>query len=58
MGYGTSAETRAVAINAGALFLAAGMAETIRDGTELALRTIGSGEPAKRLKQLVAISNG
>ncbi len=58
MGYGTSAETRAVAINAGALFLAAGMAETIRDGAELALRTIGSGEPAKRLKQLVAISNG
>jgi anthranilate phosphoribosyltransferase len=58
MGYGSPAETRAVAINAGALFLAAGMAETIRDGTELALRAIGSGEPAKRLRQLVAISNG
>ena len=39
-----------MAINAGALFLAAGMAEPIRDG-RLALRTIGSGEPAKRLKR-------
>jgi anthranilate phosphoribosyltransferase len=57
MGYGTSAETRAVAINAGALFLAAGISGTIRHGTELALRTIGSGEPAKRLKRLVAITN-
>jgi anthranilate phosphoribosyltransferase len=57
MGYGTSAETRAVAINAGALLFTAGMAGTIRDGAELALRAIGSGEPARRLKQLVAITN-
>lgn len=57
LGHGTSAETHAVAINAGALFLAAGMAGTIRDGADLALRAIHSGEPAKRLHQLVAITN-
>jgi anthranilate phosphoribosyltransferase len=58
MGHGTTAETQAVAINAGALFLAAGMAETIREGAELALRAIHSGEPERRLRQLVAITNG
>ncbi|MGE0179808.1 MAG: anthranilate phosphoribosyltransferase [Sphingomonas sp.] len=58
MGYGISAETRAVALNAGALFLVAGMAETMKEGTEIAIRTIGSGEPYKRLRSLVEITNG
>lgn len=57
MGYGTAAETNAVAINAGTLFLAAGMVRTIRAGADLAVRTLQSGEPAKRLAQLVAITN-
>lgn len=58
MGYGTATETRAVALNAAALFLTAGMVATIRDGADLALCTIGSGEPARRLQQLVDITNG
>ncbi|MGQ0588329.1 MAG: anthranilate phosphoribosyltransferase, partial [Sphingosinicella sp.] len=57
MGYGTSAETRAVALNAGALFLTAGMVETLREGAELAIRTIGSGLAHKKLVQLAEITN-
>ena len=38
MGYGTSAERRAVALNAGALLLTAGKAESLKQGVELALR--------------------
>lgn len=57
MGYGASAETRAVALNAGALFLTAGMAETLREGTELALQTLGSGRAYKKLSRLVEVTN-
>ena len=57
MGYGTSAETRAVALNAGALFLTAGMAETIGEGVELAIRTLASGAPHKKLKRLIELTN-
>ena len=57
MGYGTSAETRAVALNAGALFLTAGMAETIAEGVELAIRTLASGAPHKKLKRLIELTN-
>lgn len=57
MGYGTSAETRAVALNAGALFLTAGMVETLREGAELAIQAIGSGLPFKKLARLAEITN-
>ena len=57
MGYGASAETRAVALNAGALFLTANMVETLREGAELALQTIGAGLPHKKLAQLAEITN-
>lgn len=57
LGYGTSAETRAVALNAGALFLTAGMAETIGEGVELAIRTLASGAPHKKLKRLIELTN-
>lgn len=57
MGYGTSAETRAVALNAGALFFTAGMVETIAQGVELAIRTLASGAPHKKLKRLIELTN-
>jgi anthranilate phosphoribosyltransferase len=58
MGCGTSAERRAVALNAGALLLTAGKAESLRQGVERALEAIGSGRPMRCLKALVEISNG
>jgi len=57
MGYGTSAERRAVALNAGALLLTAGKAATLKEGTDLALGAIGSGRALKCLNMLVEISN-
>ncbi|HST37415.1 MAG TPA: anthranilate phosphoribosyltransferase [Allosphingosinicella sp.] len=58
MGYGTSAERRAVALNAGALLMTAGKAETLKEGAELALRAIGSGGALRALNGLIEISNG
>jgi anthranilate phosphoribosyltransferase len=57
-GYGTRTEMQAVAINAGALLLTAGKAATLGDGAALALDTLASGAPYRRLEALVAISNG
>ena len=57
MGYGTSVETAAVALNAGALLMTAGLAGTILEGADLARQTIASGEPHRRLEALVAITN-
>jgi anthranilate phosphoribosyltransferase len=58
MGYGTSAERRAVALNAGTLLMVAGRADTLKEGAELALRAIGSGGALRALKGLIEISNG
>ncbi len=58
MGYGTSAERRAVALNAGALLLTAGKAATLKEGVDQALGAIGSGRALKGLNGLIEISNG
>lgn len=58
MGYGTSAERRAVALNAAALLMTAGKAGTLKEGAELALRAIGSGGALRALNGLIEISNG
>ncbi len=55
-GRGRSADRDAVAINSAALFLAAGMAETLRDGVALAHSTLATGEPFRRLQALAEIS--
>jgi anthranilate phosphoribosyltransferase len=57
MGCGTSAERRAVALNAGALLFTAGKAESLRQGVERAREALGSGRPYRCLKALVEISN-
>jgi anthranilate phosphoribosyltransferase len=58
LGYGTAVETAAVALNAGALLMTAGLAATIGDGADLARQAMASGEPHRRLEALVAITNG
>jgi anthranilate phosphoribosyltransferase len=57
MGYGTAAEEAAVALNAAALLLTAGMVEDLADGVDVARRSLASGEPFRRLRALVEISN-
>jgi anthranilate phosphoribosyltransferase len=57
MGYGTSAERRAVAMNAGALLFTAGKAASLKEAVDLALQILGSGRGLKVLKALVEISN-
>lgn len=57
LGYGTAAETAAVAINTAALLLTAGLAETLTEGVDLARQALASGEPHRRLEALVAITN-
>ena len=56
-GYGTSVERRAVALNAGALLLAAGKAPSLKDGVDLAMQTIGSGKPRRVLEAFVELSH-
>lgn len=58
MGYGTQAERDAVALNAGALLMTAGLAGDLKQGVQLAQATMGSGRPLAVLKSLVEISNG
>jgi anthranilate phosphoribosyltransferase len=58
MGFGTSAERRAVALNAGALLLTAGKAESLKQGVERALEALASGRPLRCLEALIEISNG
>lgn len=58
MGYGTSAERRVVALNAGALLLTAGKAATLKEGVDQALGAIGSGRALRCLNGLIEISNG
>ena len=57
-GRGSRAEREAVALNAGALLMTAGLAGDFRDGVALALDTIGSGAPARTLAALVELTHG
>ena len=57
LGYGTATEAAAVALNAGALLMTAGLAETLSEGAALARDALASGEPARRLQALVDITN-
>jgi anthranilate phosphoribosyltransferase len=58
MGHGTAAESAAVALNAGALLMVAGLAADFGGGVELARRTLATGEAFRRLQALAAITNG
>jgi anthranilate phosphoribosyltransferase len=58
MGYGDEAETEAVALNAGALLMTAGLAADLREGTERAMDAIRASEPYRRLKLFVEASHG
>jgi anthranilate phosphoribosyltransferase len=57
-GQAPAAEAETVALNTGALLMTAGLAADLREGTALALDTIRSGEPHKRLTAFVELSNG
>ena len=56
-GQGQDAEVDAVALNAGALLFAAGLASGLRDGVEAARDAIASGEGHRRLRLLVEATN-
>jgi anthranilate phosphoribosyltransferase len=58
LGHGTQAERNAVALNAGALLATAGKAGDLKQGVELALATIGSGQALATLKALIEVTNG
>lgn len=58
MGYGLDAETEVVALNAGALLMTAGLAGGLREGTEMALDALRSGEAHQRLKLFVEATHG
>jgi anthranilate phosphoribosyltransferase len=58
MGYGVAAETDVVALNTGALLLTAGLAADLREGVDLALQALASGEAYRRLKLFVEASHG
>jgi anthranilate phosphoribosyltransferase len=57
-GRGNLTENDAVAINAGALLMTAGLAADLREGSDLALQALASGRPARLLAGLVEISRG
>ncbi len=57
-GRGSAEDAAAVAINAGALLMTAGLAVDLREGADLSLQALASGEPARRLQGLIEISNG
>ncbi len=57
MGFGTKAEQEAVSLNAGALLMTAGKADSLREGTALAFQALASGAPARVLAALVEITN-
>jgi anthranilate phosphoribosyltransferase len=44
-------------MNAGAALVVAGKAKDIKEGTQLAAKSVDSGEAKKRLDRLVAVSN-
>ena len=57
-GRGSKGETDLVAINAGALLITAGLAATIREGTELALDALATGRAGQVLDAYIEASNG
>lgn len=57
MGHGLVPEAHVVALNAGALLMTAGRAESLSEGTDLALQTIASGAPYRTLKAFVDATN-
>ena len=56
-GRGSAAEVDAVALNAGALVFAAGLAPGLAEAVAAAKETIGSGAACQRLEKLVEITN-
>ncbi len=58
MGYALPAESDVVALNAGALLMVAGLAEDLREGVEMALAALRSGEAYRRLKAFVEATRG
>ncbi|MFC7498971.1 anthranilate phosphoribosyltransferase [Enterovirga sp. GCM10030262] len=58
LGNAPAAENQVVALNAGALLMIAGLAVDLREGTDLALQALASGEPHKRLKAFVDATHG
>lgn len=57
MGYALPAENEAVALNAGALLMTAGLAADLREGVAMALDSTFSGEAYRRLKLFVEATN-
>jgi anthranilate phosphoribosyltransferase len=57
MGQGSSEERNAVALNAGALLMTAGIVSNLRLGVTLALDTLLSGRAMRNLRHLVEITN-
>ena len=57
-GGGSRADREAVALNAGALLMTAGLAADFRDGVALALDTLASGAPVRKLQALVELTHG
>jgi anthranilate phosphoribosyltransferase len=57
MGQGSAAERDAVALNAGALLMTAGIVPNLRLGVTLALDTLLSGRAMRNLRTLVEITN-
>lgn len=56
-GYGTETEAAIVALNAGALLMIAGLADTLADGRARAADVLASGAPYDRLARLAEISH-
>lgn len=57
LGNGGEAETNAVALNAGALLMTAGLAAGLGEGVDLALQAIGSGRPHRVLAAFIEATN-
>jgi len=58
IGQGSEVENEVTALNAGALLMTAGIAAGLLEGTRLALDTLRSGAPWRRLAQYVEASHG
>jgi anthranilate phosphoribosyltransferase len=58
MGRGSQVESDTVALNAGALLMTAGLAETLKIGTAVAQGVIASGAAYRRLEAFVEVTNG
>ena len=57
-GAGSEAEADAVAFNAGALLMTAGLAADLKEGVARAADALASGEPNRILRRLAEITNG